>query len=59
MRIIDREWLDKFEAMDPDYVVDVLEITTEELITAFPGKTFDFYCEEEDLDKFREKQEAW
>ena len=47
MRIIDREWLNKFEQMDPDYVVDVLEISTEELISAFPGKTYDFYLEEQ------------
>jgi YHS domain-containing protein len=59
MRIIDKEWLDRFEAMDPDYVVDVLEITTEELICAFPGKTYDFYCEENNLDTFKDRQGAW
>ena len=59
MRIIDKEWLDKFEQMDPDYVTDVLEITTSELISKFPGKVYDFYCEEENLDEFKEKQNAW
>jgi len=59
MRIINKEWLRKLEAMDPDYVTDVLEITTEELISAFPGKVYDFYLEEENLDEFKEKQAAW
>lgn len=38
--------MEKFKNCDPDYVVDVLEITTEELISAFPYRATKFIEEE-------------
>ena len=50
MLMSEQEWfaeaLEKLELCDPDYVVDVLGITTEELITAFYGKVKVFLNEE-------------
>lgn len=40
------EWIEKFSLQDPDYVVDVLGITTEELLEAFPWKVKEHYEEE-------------
>lgn len=41
----DYHWINLLES-DPDYVVDVLEITTEELLAAFPKRAEHFIHEE-------------
>lgn len=49
-----RETLDKLREEDPDYVVDVLRITSKELVKAFPAKVAEYLDEEaaDDGDSF-------
>ena len=47
MEKIDYEYhLENLKESDPDYIVDVLEITSEQLIKAFPNKVRKFILEE-------------
>jgi hypothetical protein len=41
-----REMIEDLKELDPDYVVDVLEITAEELVEAFPYKVRAFIAAE-------------
>lgn len=53
MLMSEQEWfareLENLELCDVDYVVDVLGITTDELITAFYGKVKKFLKEEYEI----------
>ena len=47
MNVQDMEYhLDNLRASDPDYVVDVLEISSEELVDMFYDRAVDFIREE-------------
>lgn len=45
-----KQTLENLRNEDPDYVVDVLRITSRELIKAFPGKVRDYLDEESETD---------
>lgn len=39
---IDKESLKELESMDPDELVDVLGVSSEQIIRAFPGRAYDY-----------------
>ena len=44
-------WLQSMSEQDPDYIVDILGITTAELLDTFSNKAFNYYKDtEEDED---------
>ena len=54
-----REMIEDLKELDPDYVVDVLDITSEELVEAFPLKVRAFIIAElgdeyDDIEDFDE-----
>lgn len=53
-RLVDHDKMKDLEALDPGELVEVLGLSTESILRAFPGHVFDYVCvegvEEEDVE---------